>query len=150
MRPCDSAHATLAWVGPAGRRTHRRGQPLRSGVLDSLFVAAAGATLRGAVAPSDRRHARAETALAELRARIAQAPALPSCWPGIDGKPVLLHVLHGWGGGVERFARDLADGDRQRSHLARWLRVASWTSLLRRGAGTGAAARRSPASARPA
>ncbi len=118
VRPCDSAHATMAWVGPDAAERTRRGQPLRSGVLDSLFVAAAGATLRGAVAPADRRHARAETALAELRARIAQAPSLPSCWPGIDGKPVLLHVLHGWGGGVERFARDLADGDRQRSHLA--------------------------------
>jgi GT2 family glycosyltransferase/glycosyltransferase involved in cell wall biosynthesis len=32
-------------------------------------------------------------------------------------RPVLLHVLHDWGGGVERFARDLAAGDEGRLHL---------------------------------
>ncbi|MCW5567272.1 MAG: hypothetical protein KIS84_03465 [Dokdonella sp.] len=25
---------------------------------------------------------------------------------GLDGKPVFLHVLHGWGGGAERWVRD--------------------------------------------
>ena len=34
-----------------------------------------------------------------------------------DGKPVLLHVLHSWGGGVEYFARDLRAGDDARHHL---------------------------------
>ena len=33
------------------------------------------------------------------------------------GQPVLLHVLHNWGGGIERFARDLATADTQRQHL---------------------------------
>jgi GT2 family glycosyltransferase len=31
--------------------------------------------------------------------------------------PVLLHVLHSWGGGIERFARDLQAGDPRRRHL---------------------------------
>lgn len=34
-----------------------------------------------------------------------------------DGKPVVLHVLHSWGGGVDYFARDLQAGDRGRTHL---------------------------------
>jgi len=34
-----------------------------------------------------------------------------------DGRPVLLHVLHAWGGGIECFARDLQVGDDQRHHL---------------------------------
>jgi len=36
---------------------------------------------------------------------------------GSVDRPVLLHVLHDWGGGVERFARDLAAGDKDRLHL---------------------------------
>ncbi|MBP6627515.1 MAG: hypothetical protein KA187_08900, partial [Arenimonas sp.] len=31
--------------------------------------------------------------------------------------PVVLHVLHAWGGGAERFVRDLQAGDTQRQHL---------------------------------
>jgi hypothetical protein len=38
-------------------------------------------------------------------------------YPGLDGKPVILHVLHDWGGGAERFVRDLAAADAQRHHL---------------------------------
>lgn len=44
------------------------------------------------------------------RARRGGRPALP-------GRPALLHVLHGWGGGAERFVRDLAAADAQRTHL---------------------------------
>lgn len=32
-------------------------------------------------------------------------------------KPVVLHVLHSWGGGIDFFARDLQAGDRQRKHV---------------------------------
>jgi GT2 family glycosyltransferase/glycosyltransferase involved in cell wall biosynthesis len=50
---------------------------------------------------------------ASLKARIEAAPgALPAFVA-----PALLHVLHGWGGGVERFARDLAAADDGRRHL---------------------------------
>ena len=34
-----------------------------------------------------------------------------------DGKPLVLHVLHSWGGGVDHFARDLSAGDNDRHHL---------------------------------
>jgi hypothetical protein len=36
---------------------------------------------------------------------------------GFDGRPVVLHVLHGWGGGAQRFVEDLAHADRERHHL---------------------------------
>ncbi|GAB2670531.1 hypothetical protein GCM10027193_25710 [Arenimonas aestuarii] len=33
------------------------------------------------------------------------------------GRPVVLHVLHAWGGGAERFVRDLMQADTSREHL---------------------------------
>lgn len=57
--------------------------------------------------------------LADLRLRLAAvAAAYPDTYPGVDGRPVLLHVLHGWGGGIERFVLDLACDDHQHIHLA--------------------------------
>lgn len=38
--------------------------------------------------------------------------------PGLDRRPVVLHLLHGWGGGAARFVTDLASVDRTRCHLA--------------------------------
>ena len=37
---------------------------------------------------------------------------------GRDGRPVILHVLHDWGGGVERFVSDQMCGDAEAIHLA--------------------------------
>ncbi|WP_043801927.1 hypothetical protein, partial [Arenimonas malthae] len=37
--------------------------------------------------------------------------------PALPGRPALLHVLHGWGGGAERFVCDLAAADAGRTHL---------------------------------
>ena len=50
-----------------------------------------------------------------LRARLAARCAAPGWLP--DGRPVLLHILHGWGGGAERFVRDLIRADASRAHL---------------------------------
>lgn len=47
----------------------------------------------------------------------AQALDFEPAYFGLDGKPVVLHVLHGWGGGAQRFVQDLANGDAQRHHL---------------------------------
>jgi len=38
-------------------------------------------------------------------------------YPGLDARPVLLHALHGWGGGSARFVADLIAGDRHHHHL---------------------------------
>ncbi|MGE3105518.1 MAG: glycosyltransferase, partial [Lysobacterales bacterium] len=57
--------------------------------------------------------------LADLRLRLAAVDsAYPQTYPGVDQRPVLLHVLHGWGGGIERFVRDLACDDDRHIHLA--------------------------------
>lgn len=48
--------------------------------------------------------------LASLRARLGEAwhkSGTPQ-QPGLDAKPVILHIQHGWGGGAERWIRDFA------------------------------------------
>ena len=42
----------------------------------------------------------------------------PRTTAGLDGRPVLLHVLHDWGGGVERFVTLQARQDPDTHHLA--------------------------------
>src|SRR3569623_1569078 len=61
----------------------------------------------------------ASSPLGELRTAMTTAHAAtpPATRHGVDGKPVLLHVLHGWGGGAERFVRDLAAADDDHAHL---------------------------------
>jgi len=80
-------------------------------LCDSVFVAANGADLKldsGVPHP----------AAAVLRERIqaVHAQTLPNAI-GLDGRPVVLHVLHGWGGGAERFATDLIEADQTHRHL---------------------------------
>ncbi|MGA9342711.1 MAG: glycosyltransferase [Rhodanobacteraceae bacterium] len=58
--------------------------------------------------------------LAPLRDRLDEALA-EDAWPGrpgLDEKPVLLHILHGWGGGADRWVRDFAAADANAQHLA--------------------------------
>ena len=44
--------------------------------------------------------------------------ATPSTIPRLArDRPAVLHLLHGWGGGIARFARDLATADHARQHL---------------------------------
>jgi GT2 family glycosyltransferase/glycosyltransferase involved in cell wall biosynthesis len=92
---------------------------LRVEAIASMFAGRHGVECRGPGVPIDRRDAPLASPLAPLRARIGVTPrTLPRALPGTDGRPVLLHVLHGWGGGVERFVRDLAEGDDGCIHLA--------------------------------
>lgn len=81
--------------------------------LDHLFVGSS----RPPQPPRDGVDA---SRLGHLRGPLAQALAesgYQPAWFGRDGRPVLLHVLHGWGGGAERFVRDLAAGDDTHVHL---------------------------------
>jgi GT2 family glycosyltransferase/glycosyltransferase involved in cell wall biosynthesis len=87
-------------------------------ICDHLFVARAPFVLHGPASPADPRHPPAAHPLDLLRARFrAVAGTLPAR-PGLDGRPVVLHVMHGWGGGVERWVRDLARADAAHCHLA--------------------------------
>jgi GT2 family glycosyltransferase len=56
-----------------------------------------------------------ELPLQALRARLAHRCDAPGWAPA--GRPVLLHILHGWGGGAERFVRDMMRTDNTRAHL---------------------------------
>ena len=91
---------------------------LRCVLLDHLYVQV-GDTLRGAPADTDARDPLPPSPLATLRERIAAAwpsDVAPTS-PGLDAKPVLLHVLHGWGGGAERWVRDFAQSFDRATHL---------------------------------
>ncbi|MBL8296845.1 MAG: glycosyltransferase [Rhodanobacteraceae bacterium] len=117
---CEVSTCLSAWHGPRlaalaltpGARPSTLGRLLR---LDHLYVATARSTRH--------RHSSAgidTAALGELRGQLALALAQPGLWPawfGRDGRPVLLHVLHGWGGGAERFVRDFATSDTAHTHL---------------------------------
>src|SRR3546814_14986574 len=37
--------------------------------------------------------------------------------PGCNGKPVVLHIVHGWGGGVWRFVREMMANEPSREQL---------------------------------
>ena len=54
-----------------------------------------------------------------LRERVAVAAAADFTpgRPGLDARPVVLHILHGWGGGAERWVRDFAAADDGAIHL---------------------------------
>jgi GT2 family glycosyltransferase/glycosyltransferase involved in cell wall biosynthesis len=87
-------------------------------VCDHLFVARAPFALHGPPPPPDPRHPPAAHPLALLRARFRAVDGALPARPGFDGRPVVLHVMHGWGGGVERWVRDLARADTAQCHLA--------------------------------
>ena len=94
--------------------------PRRCVLLDYLYVADPAHALRGPALPAPDADPVPPSPLGELREALAAALAQPSGvrgYPGLDEKPVVLHVLHGWGGGAERFVRDLAAVDATRHHL---------------------------------
>jgi GT2 family glycosyltransferase/glycosyltransferase involved in cell wall biosynthesis len=91
---------------------------LRGVVLDHVYVATGG-RLGGAPAETDPRDPEPPSPLAALRERVRaalDAGAAPGL-AGLDARPVLLHVLHGWGGGAERWVRDFASSYGDAHHL---------------------------------
>lgn len=57
-------------------------------------------------------------ALELLRHRMRAHPVWEgSGLPGLDGRPLILHALHGWGGGAHAFVRDLTRTDTDHAHL---------------------------------
>ncbi len=101
------AHADISTVCALwrARAIGRRHQPaaLSRALLPCVYVGP----------PLAPRQAELPLPLAHLVSRVPQqasAAAAPTL-------PALLHVVHEWGGGVARFARDLADADRGRQHL---------------------------------
>ena len=101
------------WPAEAAAAADGTDRPLRIGILPRICVqsAASGPATADRQAPT----ARAITALRRAAAGLSRplSPGLPGC----DGLAVVLHVVHGWGGGSERFVRDLMAADRLRRHL---------------------------------
>ena len=92
---------------------------LRCVLLDHLYVHARSHVPRTASADTDPRDPPPPSPLAALRERVVAALAGDAGpdRPGLDARPVLLHVLHGWGGGAERWVRDFAQAFDQACHL---------------------------------
>jgi O-antigen biosynthesis protein len=94
-------------------------EPLRTVMLDHCYVAARDRALVGPEADADVRDPSPPSPLAGLRESLGAALATEA-WPdrpGLDARPVLLHVLHGWGGGAERWVRDFCSAFAAASHL---------------------------------
>jgi len=91
----------------------------RAMLVGDLYVADPSRPLRGPRAPKPGEDDVPPSPLGEMRERVAASLRIArvAAYPGIDGKPVVLHVLHAWGGGAERFVRDLAVVDSARHHL---------------------------------
>ncbi len=91
---------------------------LRCVVLDHLHVRSSATTTRAhrnAIRAIRRRPrlSRRCASGSSLRCRVGATPDRP----GLDARPVLLHVLHGWGGGAERWVRDFASAFAGACHL---------------------------------
>ena len=82
---------------------------LQAAALDSLYVAAPS-TRPGTLPPP--------AAIDALRERIRALKGRIPIAAGRDARPVLLHVLHGWGGGVQHFVETLMASSGQYRHLA--------------------------------
>ncbi len=119
------------------------------GVCDQAYVHDATRPIEGLTTPPDRREREPAHPLASVRRALHQSPLRdPADWPAAarDLRPVVLHVLHGWGGGAERWVRDLAHADPTRHHLllralghpgrachGEWLELSSARSGVRLG-----------------
>ncbi len=92
---------------------------LRVVMLDHLYVEGKNTIRTPALAQRDPREPLPPSPLDPLRDRVAAALLMDfiPARPGLDRKPVLLHVLHGWGGGAERWVRDFSAADDHDHHL---------------------------------
>jgi GT2 family glycosyltransferase/glycosyltransferase involved in cell wall biosynthesis len=100
-------HAAFAWRGWSAECSL-----WRAGATPSAFE-------RGALLPCVQvgQAARVADAEAPLPVQALRERARRGGRAARPGQPTLLHVLHGWGGGAERFVRDLAAADSERTHL---------------------------------
>jgi O-antigen biosynthesis protein len=127
-----------------GQRLLERKPGLRKVLIDHCYVAASGQALEGAEESADPLDPLPPSALAELRQSVARAlaSAVEPGKPGLAARPVILHVLHGWGGGAERWVRDFcsafavadhlvlkSNGSHQRRRHGEWLELHDGTLL---------------------
>ena len=139
LTPCRTLPigATL-WPTGAARRlldsgwTPGQDLPGQTAFLcDHIFAAVPGRDLDGPEHWSSREVPTPATMLDAMRVRwrlpkpgdfdarrpVADIAAPPGPVPGTANSPTVLHICHSWGGGSERFIRDLATADDGRCHL---------------------------------
>ena len=85
----------------------------QAALLDSLYVVTANTTPHPIQATTPT-----PAAIAVLHKRIAALDGRIPVAAGRDDRPVLLHVLHGWGGGVQHFVETLMASSHGFRHLA--------------------------------
>lgn len=112
---CALASCGLSWwragvcLPDAQRWNDRVPEGLHGAVLPCLYIAAtAGERSTPAAAPLP---------VAALAERIAERAGQSARRPGCNGKPVVLHIVHGWGGGAWQFVRDMMSHEQTREHL---------------------------------
>jgi GT2 family glycosyltransferase/glycosyltransferase involved in cell wall biosynthesis len=110
--------ALAALADPAAVRGDTLPEGCTGAVCDHLFVAVGDGPLDGPSSPDDLRRPPPAHPLDLLRERFRAVGGDAPARPGLDGRPVVLHVVHGWGGGVEAWVRDVARADAGRCHLA--------------------------------
>lgn len=129
----DAAPLDCAWWHPGalaalaappdagtGRPARLRAAGWRCLAADHLYVHDPQRPLEGPAPIADEDRRPPAHPLAALRERVLGMLESPEWRPqtaGLDAAPVLLHVVHSWGGGVERFTRDLIRADGERRHL---------------------------------
>ncbi len=102
-----------------GQRLVDAGMPWRRVMLDHAYVGASGRVLAGAEQGEDPRDPLPPSPLADLRAQLGSALATPTTptMTALAARPVILHILHGWGGGAERWVRDFCSAFTDADHL---------------------------------
>lgn len=116
---CGVGGLTLAAM-LAGLARHARRAGGSCVVLDHLCVSDPAASPSVTDDAVERNAFMQHNPLGALRRTLTDAAerGLPKPgWPGLEGRPVRLHVMHYWGGGVERWVRDIARADPGAIHL---------------------------------
>jgi GT2 family glycosyltransferase/glycosyltransferase involved in cell wall biosynthesis len=117
--PSPEAASASALVDALARSLRARG---RSCVLcDYLHVTGGSRRKPAALEAVDASALAQHHPLGGLRRAVADALArgLPAVLaPGLDSRPVRLHVMHYWGGGLDKWVRDFARADPSSVHLS--------------------------------
>jgi GT2 family glycosyltransferase len=90
---------------------------LRGEVCSYVFVSRQDQVLLGPLASKDARYPRPSNAIDLIRPHFEPLSDTAPTYAGIDHRSVVLHILHGWGGGAHTFVTDLARADKHNVHL---------------------------------